>query len=104
VSGQPCSVTGCDGSAAALGLCTAHYRRWRRHGDTRSDLPIRHKAPATEVDIDRAARLYRAGASTQGIARLLGTTRTAIHNALRQADIPIRSSKTRTSKNSTQHQ
>jgi hypothetical protein len=28
-----CSLDGCDRDCAARGLCSAHYRRWLRHGD-----------------------------------------------------------------------
>jgi hypothetical protein len=28
----PCTVPGCEGSVYTRGLCSAHYRRVRRHG------------------------------------------------------------------------
>lgn len=49
----------------------------------------------TVVDIERAARLYEAGASAQGIAQLLGTSRTAIYTALHAAGVNMRPRGTR---------
>jgi hypothetical protein len=75
---------------AALNLCTAHYRRWQRHGSPRADRPITARRSSAPADVERAARLHRDGASIGGIARLLGTTRSAIYTALRQTNSPIR--------------
>ena len=36
-----CSVSGCERSIKAAGLCVAHYERRRIHGDVRADVPIR---------------------------------------------------------------
>lgn len=47
------------------------------------------------VDGERAARLYRAGASAPGIAALLGTSRTAVYAALRAHRVEIRPRGTR---------
>lgn len=30
---KPCSVIGCNRPHIARGLCTLHYRRWKKHGD-----------------------------------------------------------------------
>lgn len=50
----------------------------------------------TVADIDRAARLYTAGASARGIARLLGTSPVAVYRALRIAGVQMRPKGTRT--------
>lgn len=50
----------------------------------------RRPAQAVAVDVERAARLYRAGASIGGIAALLGASRTAVHTALREHGVPLR--------------
>jgi hypothetical protein len=50
---------------------------------------------ARVVDVERAARLYRAGASAPGIAALLGTSRTAVYTALRAHGVEIRPRGTR---------
>jgi hypothetical protein len=47
------------------------------------------------VDVERAARLYRDGASARGIARLLGTSRTAVYTALRAHGVVMRPRGTR---------
>lgn len=38
----PCSVEGCTNTAFTKGWCTAHYQRWRHHGDTHPDIPLNH--------------------------------------------------------------
>jgi hypothetical protein len=48
------------------------------------------RTPAPVVDIERAARLYRAGASVTGIAYVLGTSRAAVHTALRTHGVALR--------------
>lgn len=50
----------------------------------------RRPAETVAVDVERAARLYRAGASVGGIAALLGVSRTAVHTALRGHGVPLR--------------
>lgn len=44
------------------------------------------------ADVDRAARLYRAGASARGIGRLFGVSRTAVLHALRAHGVTLRPS------------
>ncbi len=56
----------------------------------------RRPAQAVAVDVERAARLYRAGASVGGIAALLGASRTAVHTALRAHGVPLRRPGSRT--------
>lgn len=84
-----CSVPTCDRPVRARGWCASHYRRWQRHGDVRADLPI---GVPMEIDPDRVARLYTAGASARGIARLLATSPTTIFELLKKQAIPTRSS------------
>ena len=36
-----CSVEGCDAPVKAHGWCSAHYFRWRNHGDLQVDVPVR---------------------------------------------------------------
>lgn len=50
----------------------------------------RPRARTAGVDAERAARLYRAGASAAGIAALLGVSRTAVHTALRDHGVSLR--------------
>lgn len=35
-----CSVAGCEIRKAARGLCQSHYRRLRKYGDVRADVPV----------------------------------------------------------------
>ena len=58
-----------------------------RHGRA---APRPRPASPTVLDVERAARLYRDGASARGIARLLGTSRTAVYTALRAHGVPMR--------------
>lgn len=37
-----CSVDECEREAYARQLCAAHYRRKRKHGDTRAQIPLRN--------------------------------------------------------------
>jgi hypothetical protein len=166
-----CSIAGCTAPVRARGYCTAHYRRWQRHGEPRADHPGRAQAPASvgywsvrrqlraergpasaqqcadcggsardwvydsrdpdertdprlgcrysldlsrytprcrscrqralatvrgpRLDPERAARLYRAGASGPGIAAYLGVSRATVYRALRSYGVPIRSRTTR---------
>jgi hypothetical protein len=83
-----CSVPTCERPVRARGWCASHYRRWQRHGDVHAALPIGGPTP---IDADRVARLYTAGATARGIARLLDTSPTTIFELLRQNDIPTRS-------------
>jgi hypothetical protein len=50
---------------------------------------------ASVVDIERAVALYRGGVATTGIARVLGTSRTAVYTALRKHGEPMRPRGTR---------
>lgn len=47
------------------------------------------------VDVERVVRLYRDGASAQGIADLLGTSRPAVYTALHAEGVAMRSRGTR---------
>lgn len=158
---RTCAVRGCGAPHRARGWCRAHYRRWQRHGDPLTDVPIRRAAgsystarqrvaaargrasehacaacgarashwsydgtdpherrdprgrrysldpgryqpscrscvrrPKT-LDIQRAARLYRVGASARAIGRLLDTGPEAVLTALRHHGVPIRSTRGR---------
>ena len=55
------------------------------------------------VDVERAARLYRGGASARGIGRLLGTSRTAVYNALRASGVAMRPRGTRNAERALDH-
>jgi hypothetical protein len=83
-----CSVPTCERPARTRGWCASHYRRWQRHGDVHAALPIGGPTP---IDADRVTRLYAAGATARGIARLLDTSPTTIFELLRHNDIPTRS-------------
>lgn len=48
------------------------------------------RARSRAVDPERAARLYRAGASVTGVAAHLDVSRTAVHTALRNHGVPLR--------------
>lgn len=82
-----------------LGRYRARCRSCHRRATTARARP--RPRSLSVVDLDRAARLYTAGASARGIARLLGTSRTAVYRALHNAGVPMRtprnpSSRTRT--------
>lgn len=73
------------------------YRPRCRSCHRRATVAARRPRPASPrvLDVDRAARLYRDGASTRGIARLLGTSRTAVYTALRARGVAMRPRGTR---------
>lgn len=50
--------------------------------------PVRRRPPA--LDVDRAAGLYAAGASSRGIAELMGVSRNTVLRALRARGVAIR--------------
>lgn len=77
-------------------LDPGHYRARCRSCHRRATVaqaPPRRGAPV--ADPARAAQLYRAGATTRGIARYLGTSRTAVTTALRAQNVPMRPRGTR---------
>jgi 5-methylcytosine-specific restriction endonuclease McrA len=45
----PCSVSNCGREASFKGWCPPHYRRWKKHGDVRADIPIRQAIPSDGV-------------------------------------------------------
>ena len=64
------------------------YCRRRAEVDRSSPLPIVWQRPA--LDVEAAARLYCAGASSRGVAALMGVSRGVVLRALRTAGVPIR--------------
>lgn len=96
-----------DGTDPEERACPA--RGWRYSLDPGRYLPrcrschrratVAHSRPRrpspSVVDVERVARLYRAGATAPGIAALLGTTRTAVYTALHRSNVPIRPRGTR---------
>lgn len=42
MSARICSVEGCGRPHNCKGFCKPHYERWRKNGDSRSDLPLRN--------------------------------------------------------------
>ncbi|MEJ3652038.1 hypothetical protein WEH80_03375 [Actinomycetes bacterium KLBMP 9759] len=65
--------------------------------DRRAEVPSGVVAMPPEFDVDRAVRLYRAGAAASGIAGLLRVSPAAVLSALRARNEPIRSRGHRTS-------
>lgn len=65
-------------------LCRSCHRRTAR-GSSRAPL-------MSGPDVERAVRLYRAGASARGIGRLFGVSRTAVLRALRAHGVALRPS------------
>ena len=78
-------------------LDPARYRPRCRSCHRRATVAQRRPRPKspTVVDVERAVRLYRDGASARGIARLLGTSRTAVYTALRASGVAMRPRGTR---------
>lgn len=89
-----------DGRGRRFSLDVDRYRPYCRFChrravvDRRAELPRGVVAPA--FDVERAARLYRAGASSTGIAALLRVSPTAVITALRTHNVPIRTRGRRT--------
>jgi hypothetical protein len=44
-----CSIKGCPRPARARGWCTTHYKRWKRHGDPKTNLYARKDLPPMSV-------------------------------------------------------
>ena len=79
------------GTGYRYSLDPAHYRPCCRSCHRRAVVARAAPKPrARLVDVERAARLYRAGATVPGIAALLGVSRTAVYTALRTHGVPIR--------------
>ena len=78
-------------------LDPARYRARCRSCHRRATVAGRRPRPASPpvVDVERAAWLYRGGASARGIALLLGTSRTAVYTALRAHGVRMRPRGTR---------
>lgn len=78
-------------------LDPARYRPRCRSCHRRATVAQRRPEPSSPpvVDVDRAARLYRDGASVLGIAHLFGTSRPAVYTALRAAGVVMRPRGTR---------
>lgn len=55
-----------------------------------------HRRATGPLDVDRAVRLYRAGASSRGIAALLDVSPSTVLRALRAHNVPIRNRGRRT--------
>lgn len=53
-----CSVEGCEKAIQAKGLCGAHYRRNRLHGDPLAGGPLQ-AAPGSPVDGSNWCRITR---------------------------------------------
>jgi hypothetical protein len=79
-------------------LDLAHYRPRCRYCHRRAvsaraaDLPGAPAARGRRFDIERAAALYRAGASCRGIGSLMGVSADATRRALRTHGVPLRPS------------
>lgn len=71
-------------------LDPARYRPLCRACQRRTSAPRRGGRAATVVDVERAARLYRAGATARGVACVLRTSPAAVLSALRTHGVPIR--------------
>lgn len=58
----PCSVSGCTRRAKTRGWCSAHYERWRVHGDIEPEKPVgklpRVQCLACGKDVRRSTNRY----------------------------------------------
>lgn len=84
-----------DGRGRRYSLDPARYRPRCRFCHRRAVVDRAAPVPAARrgapsLDVDRAVRLYRAGASATGIAALLHVSPDAVLRALRARDVPIR--------------
>lgn len=55
-----CSIDGCGGIHWARGYCSAHYDRWRRHGDPQADRPLKAHRAARGCSVDGCAGAHYA--------------------------------------------
>lgn len=55
-----CAVDTCDRDAHAAGLCRGHYKRLRKHGDVRADVPLREFTPGAACGVRGCGRLAHA--------------------------------------------
>ena len=93
------------GRGYRFSLDPARYRPRCRSCHRRSTVAQRWPRPQSSrvVDVERAARLYRDGATARGIARLLGTSRTAVYTALRASGVAMRPPGTRSAEPDLDH-
>lgn len=56
-----CSVAGCDRDVVARGWCSAHYFRWRKHGDVLADRPVgQRRSRSRHCSVPRCGRVVKA--------------------------------------------
>lgn len=55
-----CTVEGCDAEVFARTWCSAHYFRWKRHGDVRADVPVRGRSDPPPCGVEECDRPRRA--------------------------------------------
>lgn len=63
---ERCSIDGCDKPLLAMSLCSTHYGRKRRTGDTGPAEPLRHKNAGKPCSVDGCSR----DAKTMGYCRM----------------------------------
>ena len=49
----PCSVQDCIRPSIYKLYCTAHYMRWRDHGDVRAHMPVRHRGKGEQSKLTK---------------------------------------------------
>jgi hypothetical protein len=75
VSDRTCSISGCDRPVAARGWCSAHYCRWRNHGDPLGGSTFRRpKRKPGKCSVPDCGREFRtAGLCSTHYQRMLAT-------------------------------
>lgn len=76
-SATECSVIDCGRPIYGHGFCSAHYQRWRKHGDPRPDVPIRR------VDASLSERFWAKVNKGPGCWEWLGSKHPSGHGTIR---------------------
>lgn len=88
MNARTCSVPGCDRPIESRGLCAAHYKRWRAHGDTRPHIPIQRTLRYPEV-VDRYEDLIESGRTTQEAVDMMPVHPRTICRAYQSESLPV---------------
>lgn len=82
---RECSIEGCEKPVDAKGWCSAHWARWKRHGDPLGGQPPRMSVETTLAEV---LWLREGGASPHEIMVALRMTASSLQRAMFRAERP----------------